>query len=388
MCPVRAECEAREQRPAARHTTRPMAAGRLSSAASRLLRVRGESSSATPSRASSSERSSWSSARACAPSRWAAADDRLVARLRPADRAPRHRRPGPPRAPRRPRRARAAAAAARAPRRAQAQRARNARSLRTQSSRTVRAGPLDAAASRAAPVDARRVAPIRLPRPARRRRAAGAAAGPRRPPRASPAGAATRAAAPRGRAPRTVVAGQQAPVGEGRRRRLVWSSASGDAEADERIAGVLGREPNSITRAPSRRSGDRARQTPLREPRDRAADAAALGSGERAAASVAITPQLEQRGGEQRQRARLARRSSSIASTRRAPPQGRPRGRQLDRAPQLLARIGPTARGGDERQLRVGGAAPVEVRAQRDDHQPPRSRAARRRRPARPRGTA
>ncbi len=51
----------------------PIAAGLLSSAASRLLRVCSELSSATPWRASSSERSRSSSASACAPRRCAAA---------------------------------------------------------------------------------------------------------------------------------------------------------------------------------------------------------------------------------------------------------------------------------------------------------------------------
>ena len=51
----------------------PTAAGLLSSAASRLLRVWGESCSATPWRASSTARSRSSSASACAPSRCAAA---------------------------------------------------------------------------------------------------------------------------------------------------------------------------------------------------------------------------------------------------------------------------------------------------------------------------
>ena len=72
-----------EDRGAARAST-ASAAGLRRSAASRLLRVAGESSSATPARASRSDRSSAGSASACAPSRCAIA---AVARARAVARA-------------------------------------------------------------------------------------------------------------------------------------------------------------------------------------------------------------------------------------------------------------------------------------------------------------
>ena len=117
----------------------------------------------------------------------------------------------------------------------------------------------------------------------------------------------------------------------------------------------------------------------LGQPRDGAAHAAGLLVGAQAQrAAVAPLPELEQRRRQQRQRAGLAldvgdQRIDRSGSTRRPAR----RGGQLDRPAQLVAAHRPDEHvvGAEQpRQLRVGGAAAVEVGADGDQHQraPPR----------------
>ena len=109
----------------------------------------------------------------------------------------------------------------------------------------------------------------------------------------------------------------------------------------------------------------------LGEARDGAVHAAGLavrGEGERVV--VPLLPELEQGGGQQRQRARLA---LDVVDQRvgelRLDPQPHPAGGQLDRAPQLRGLHRPDQNMVRAEQLgecRIGGEAAVEVRAQRD----------------------
>ena len=109
----------------------------------------------------------------------------------------------------------------------------------------------------------------------------------------------------------------------------------------------------------------------LGQPRDGAVNAAGLavgGQGERVV--LPLLPELEQRGGQQRQRARLA---LDVVDERvgqlRLHPQPHPAGGQLDGAPQLRGLHRPDQHVVCAQQLgepRVGGEAPVEVGAQRD----------------------
>ena len=112
----------------------------------------------------------------------------------------------------------------------------------------------------------------------------------------------------------------------------------------------------------------------LGQPRDRPAHAPGLlvvGQAQRAA--VAALPQLQQRRRDQRQRTGLAldvgdQRVDQLALDQQAGPAGR----QLDRTAQLLPqhRADEHVAGAQQpRQLRVGGAATVEVGAHGDDHQ-------------------
>ena len=191
---VGAEVEVDEPSPSPRTT--PIAAGLFSSAARRLPRVCSESSSATPWRASSSDRSRSSSVSACAPSRWASAATasscalpRSLSATAPAITAT----------------TRSAATPARTHPQAAVGALRSRRAL-------VEEGPLarrpardrGRPPSRGPPPGARRDRARRgrgRPRPIRSRRCGGggAAAGLRRRPPASRAGAATRAAGPRAR---------------------------------------------------------------------------------------------------------------------------------------------------------------------------------------------
>ena len=118
----------------------------------------------------------------------------------------------------------------------------------------------------------------------------------------------------------------------------------------------------------------------LGEPGDGAVDAAAARvGGEAQAAPVALAPQLEQRGRQQRQGARLAldvgqQRLDELGLDGQADALRRP----LDRAPQLLARHRADEHvvGAEQpRELRVGGAAAVEVGAH-GEHDDRRRRAA------------
>ena len=86
--------------------------------------------------------------------------------------------------------------------------------------------------------------------------------------------------------------------------------------------------------------------------------------------SLPLLPELEQGGGQQRQRARLA---LNVVDERvgelRLHPQPHPAGGQLDGTPQLRGLHGPDQHLVSAQQLgepRVGGEAPVEVGAQRD----------------------
>ena len=107
----------------------------------------------------------------------------------------------------------------------------------------------------------------------------------------------------------------------------------------------------------------------LGQPRDGALDAAACARRRRGAGArpSRALPQLEQRGRQQRQRAGLA---LDVGEQRvdelRLDAQAGALRRALDRAAQLVARIGPTSTWlapSSARQLRVGGAAAVEVGA-------------------------
>ena len=110
----------------------------------------------------------------------------------------------------------------------------------------------------------------------------------------------------------------------------------------------------------------------LGEPRDGAVDAARLavgGEGERVV--LPLLPELEQGGGQQRQRAGLA---LDVVDERvgelRLDPQPDPAGGQLDGAPQLRRLHRPdqdVVRAEQLGEPRVRGEAPVEVGAQRDD---------------------
>ena len=131
-------------------------------------------------------------------------------------------------------------------------------------------------------------------------------------------------------------------------------------------------EPHAARRA--RRPAGRVvelREGVLGEPRDGAVHAAGLLVGAVAqAAAVAALPQLEQRGRQQRQAARLA---LDVGDERvdelGLDAQPRALGRALDRAPQLVAahRADEHVVGGEQRrQLGIGGAAAVVVGAQRD----------------------
>ena len=109
----------------------------------------------------------------------------------------------------------------------------------------------------------------------------------------------------------------------------------------------------------------------LGQPRDGAVNAAGLavgGQGERVV--LPLLPELEQGGGQQRQRARLA---LHVVDQRvgqlRLHPQPHPAGGQLDDTPQLRGLHRPDQHVVRTQQLgksRVGGEAPVEVGAQRD----------------------
>ena len=358
----------------------PIAAGLRSSAASRLLRVCGESSSATPWRASSSERSSWSRP---ARGRRAAAlgRGRLVARACRAGRAPSRRRP-PRRTEQRAdaREHRAQAALRSGSRRGASSRSRNARSVALRS-RVVPPRPLERRGQPRAAVElarvaaagvplARRVAqvvvqppalgvllePAAQPRPlaqqrlvrdldlaladrdeaARRRARRGRRRRPRR-------GRPRARRAPRGAGPR-------------RRPRPRRRAAAGSARAASRCAWV------------------EARVGALGEPGDRAAHAArALVGAQAQRAAVALLPQLEQRGRQQRQRAGLAldvgdQRVDELGLDAQAGAAGG----QLDRAAQLVAAHRPDEHvvGAEQpRQLGVAGAAAVEVGAHGDQHE-------------------
>ena len=109
----------------------------------------------------------------------------------------------------------------------------------------------------------------------------------------------------------------------------------------------------------------------LGQPRNGAVHAAGLAVGSQCERVVLpLLPELEQGGGQQRQRARLA---LDVVDERvgqlRLHPQPHPAGGQLDGAPQLRGLHGPDQHLVSAQQLReprVGGEAPVEVGAQRD----------------------
>ena len=109
----------------------------------------------------------------------------------------------------------------------------------------------------------------------------------------------------------------------------------------------------------------------LGQPRDGAVNAAGLAVGSQCERVVLpLLPELEQGGGQQRQRARLA---LHVVDQRvgqlRLHPQPHPAGGQLDGAPQLRGLHRPDQHLVSAQQLgepRVGGEAPVEVGAQRD----------------------
>ena len=111
----------------------------------------------------------------------------------------------------------------------------------------------------------------------------------------------------------------------------------------------------------------------LSQPRDGAVNAAGLAVGSQGERVVLpLLPELEQGGGQQRQRARLA---LHVVDQRvgqlRLHPQPHPAGGQLDDTPQLRGLHGPDQHLVRTQQLgesRVGGEPPVEVGAQRDHH--------------------
>ena len=322
----------------------PIAAGLCVSAASRLPRVCGRVVERDAlARASSSERSRSSSLSARAPSRWASARGRLVARVAAlVERDDARRRPRARAAPATPgEHARAAAAAsARLAARLVVEEGALARVELGVVRRPTSRAPRPAARRGRARRGRARARPTRAPR----RQVPVQRAGPRRPPRASRAAAATRAAAPRARPrPRPSLTVTQPAVGERRtprpRRAL---------ELGERHAAAHDAPPSPSPASRSRIAGARRRCRSgvelavgaLGQPRDRAAHAAgALVGGE------------AQRAG---RRARCHSSSSAVDSSGSAPGSsgdvgdqrvdelrldaqaGAPR-RQLDRAPQLVA---------------------------------------------------
>ena len=198
-----------------------------------------------------------------------------------------------------------------------------------------------------AAVELARVAAAARPTRVRRCGVGGAGGGPGRPPRATRAGAATRAAAPRGRprpSPSSIVT--QPVVGErGQARRRRPRRARLRARR-ARPGGARPRRPRprppgaaGSARATTRWRGVEPLVGALGQPRDRAVHAAGLLVGAHAQApAVALLPQLEQRGRQQRQRAGLAldvgdQRIDELGLDAQA---GAPRG-QLDRPPQLVA---------------------------------------------------
>ena len=181
----------------------PIAAGLRSSVDRRLERVATESSRATPALASRSAWSRRSSLRAWAPSRWASA---TVAALRapwrsesaitPATTAAASSTPTPASSVRRRRLVRRWRSASRSLAARLSSRKARSSSL---SSGSWLGGPVERRGEPGAAVELGRVAPGVAPLARRRRSGAGEGGGPRRPRRASRAGAATREAAPRGR---------------------------------------------------------------------------------------------------------------------------------------------------------------------------------------------
>ena len=347
----------------------PIAAGLLSSAASRLLRVCGESSSATPWRASSSARSRSSSASACAPRRCAAAavaSARALPRWSSATSAGDHREDEQ----RGHAREHHAQAALRAPARAPAvvqERALGRVELGLVAGRPVerggeaRAAVQPAGIARVGVPRARGVAELAVQAPALR-----VLLEPGAQPRPFAQQRLVRDL------DRAVGDRQQPAVGEpgddlgdalARRARRARSGGARSRRSRPRRRGA------AAACAPPPAAPDRARTNASSASRATAPWTPPLRAyaASRRRAPVALAPELEQRRGQQRQRARLA---LDVRQQRldelRLDAQADPLRRALDRAPQLVARHRADEHvvGAEQaRQLGVGGAAAVEVRA-------------------------
>ena len=218
----------------------------------------------------------------------------------------------------------------------------------------VAGAPVERGGQPRAAVELAGVAPALVPLARGVARGGGAGGGPRRPPRASRAGAATRAAAPRAR-PRP-----SPSLTVSRRRSVSTSSDRGDVRSP--CAVELGeRDAPAHDRAALALAGeaqqDRARDAPaargrarpyavLGQPRDRAAHAAACArrrrgaGGARRARCHSSSSAVESSGSAPGSSSTSASSASTSSGSTLQP--GALRG-QLDRAAQLVARIGPTS---------------------------------------------